>query len=62
MAEALYQALTDQAYRIQCRAMAPAVSQQFSARVMAEKTIAVYEQSAALHAFQRRSQRMSFVR
>ncbi|HZR43605.1 MAG TPA: glycosyltransferase family 1 protein [Ktedonobacteraceae bacterium] len=63
LAEALYQALTDQTFREKCQTQAPAVAQRFSARAMAEQTIAVYEQAAALHASQRRSQpRMSFVR
>jgi glycosyltransferase involved in cell wall biosynthesis len=54
LAEALYQSLTDCAYRERCRASVPLVKQQFSAQRMAEQTIAVYEQAAAL---QGRSQR-----
>jgi glycosyltransferase involved in cell wall biosynthesis len=54
LAEALYQSLTDFAYRERCRASVPLVKQQFSAQGMAEQTIAVYEQAAAL---QGRSQR-----
>jgi glycosyltransferase involved in cell wall biosynthesis len=48
LAEALYQSLTDFAYRERCRASVPLVKQQFSAQGMAEQTIAVYEQAAAL--------------
>jgi glycosyltransferase involved in cell wall biosynthesis len=54
LAEALHQSLTDFAYRERCRASVPLVKQQFSAQSMAEQTIAVYEQAAAL---QGRSQR-----
>lgn len=54
LAEALYQSLTDFAYRERCRASVPLVKQQFSAQRMAEQTIAIYEQAAAL---QGRSQR-----
>jgi len=61
MAQALYKALTDQEYRQRCRAMAPLVAQRFSAQTMVERTIDVYEQAAALHASQLRSQRVSFV-
>jgi glycosyltransferase involved in cell wall biosynthesis len=61
LAEALYQSLTDSAYRERCRASAPLVKQQFSAQKMAEQTIAVYEQAAALHTVRNRSQRISFV-
>lgn len=60
---ALYQALTDQAFREKCQIQAPTIAQRFSAHAMVEQTIAVYEQAATVHASQRRSQpRMSFVR
>ncbi len=62
LAEALYQSLTDSVYREKCHVSAPAIRQLFSAQAMAEQTIAVYEQAAALHALQRRSQRTTFVR
>ena len=39
MAEAMYKALTDQAFQQQCRTMAPVVAQQFSAQSMVEQTI-----------------------
>lgn len=55
LAEAFYQALTDQAWRAQCRAQAPRITQIFSAQKMAEQTIAVYERAAALHAEQKGS-------
>jgi glycosyltransferase involved in cell wall biosynthesis len=60
MAEALYKALTDQAFRQQCRAMAPSVARRFSAETMVGQTITVYEQAAAL--CNTHSQRASFVR
>ncbi len=62
LAEALYQSLTDTAYREKCHRSAPSVRQLFSAQIMAEQTIAVYEQATALHALQKRSQRTTFVR
>jgi glycosyltransferase involved in cell wall biosynthesis len=57
MAEALYKALTDRVYRQRCRAMAAGAAQRFSAQAMAERTVGVYEQAAALHS----SRRVSFV-
>lgn len=45
LAEALYQALTDQQLREQCRLKAPQVAATFSAQAMVEQTIAVYEQA-----------------
>ncbi len=57
MAEALYKALTDQAFRQRCRAMAAVAAQRFSAQAMAERTVGVYEQAATLHS----SRRVSFV-
>src|SRR6266567_2584078 len=61
MAEALYKALTDQAFRQRCRAMAAVAAQRFSAQAMAERTVGVYEQAAALHSSRLRSRRVSFV-
>ncbi|MBV9228578.1 MAG: glycosyltransferase family 4 protein [Chloroflexi bacterium] len=61
LTEALYQAITDPIFREKCHTLAPSIAQRFSARVMAERTIAVYEQAA--HALQQRSQhRTSIVR
>jgi glycosyltransferase involved in cell wall biosynthesis len=63
MAKALYKALTDVAYRQQCRDMAPSIAQQFSAQRMVEQTIDVYEQAAMHHtAMQKRTHNVSFVR
>ncbi len=63
MTEALYKALTDVAYQQQCRKMASAIAQQFSAQRMVEETISVYEQAAMHHtATQKRTQYVSFVR
>lgn len=62
LAEALYQSLTDSAYRERCRVAAPSVRQLFSAQAMAEQTIAVYEQVVALRALQKHSQRISLIR
>src|SRR5205823_4178146 len=63
IAVAIYTALTDQAQRQKCRTMAHSIAQRFSAQKMAEQTIRVYEQAAALHsATQGRAQRASFVR
>lgn len=63
MTEALYKALTDVAYRQQCRDMAPSIAQQFSAQRMVEQTIDVYEQAAMHHtAMQKRTHYVSFVR
>ena len=61
IAEAQYKALTDQAYRQRCRAMAAVVAQRFSAQTMVERTVGVYEQAAALHNPRVRSRRISFV-
>ncbi|MGH2493167.1 MAG: glycosyltransferase family 4 protein [Ktedonobacteraceae bacterium] len=49
LAAALQRALTDEALRRRCGELAPAVFQRFSAETMAQQTIAVYEQAAALH-------------
>jgi glycosyltransferase involved in cell wall biosynthesis len=52
MARAIYKALTDETLCKRCRTQAAMVRKQFSAQTMAEQTIAVYEQSAAVHASQ----------
>ena len=62
MSGAIYHALTDEALRQRCRTQANTVAQQFSVRTMAEQTIAVYEQSAALHASQHLKKSVSFVK
>jgi glycosyltransferase involved in cell wall biosynthesis len=62
MAEALYQALTDQALREKCRLKAASVAQRFSPQKMVEQILSVYEQAAALHATQRRTQYASLRR
>lgn len=63
MATAIYTALTDQALRQKCRTLAPSIAQRFSVQKMAEQTIRVYEQAAALHSTtQGRAQRASSVR
>jgi glycosyltransferase involved in cell wall biosynthesis len=62
MARAILKALTDETLNIQCRTQAAMVRQQFSARRMAEQIIAVYEQSAALHASQHLNKSVSFIR
>ena len=59
MARAINKALTDETLRKQCQAKAEMVRQQFSAQRMAEQTVAVYEQSAALHASQHLNKRVS---
>ena len=61
MAEAMYRTLTDQEYRQKCRTMASDVAEQFSARRMAEQTIAVYEQAAQFHAANNNFQHVSYV-
>ncbi len=53
MANALYQALTNHDYRERCRALAPSVTQQFSAQAMATQIINVYEQAATAHKSQK---------
>jgi glycosyltransferase involved in cell wall biosynthesis len=42
---ALYRALTDQELRDTCQRVAPTIAQRFSGKVMAERTIAAYEQA-----------------
>jgi glycosyltransferase involved in cell wall biosynthesis len=49
MAAALERALTEEALRQRCREQALSIAQRFSAKTMAEQTIAVYEQAAGLH-------------
>ncbi len=48
MAQAMYKALTDQAFRQRCQAMGPVVAQRFSAQAMVEQTVSVYEQAATM--------------
>ena len=50
IARAMNKALTDETLHKECQTQAEKVRQQFSAQRMAEQTVAVYEQSAALHA------------
>ena len=50
LAQAMYKALTDQAFRQRCQAMGPVVAQRFSAQAMAEQTVSVYEQAATMYA------------
>ncbi|MBE3559369.1 MAG: glycosyltransferase family 4 protein [Ktedonobacteraceae bacterium] len=61
LAAAIHRAITDTDLRERCRTMAPAVAQRFSARTMAERTIAVYEQAADQHALKKSAQRRIFV-
>jgi glycosyltransferase involved in cell wall biosynthesis len=61
LAQAMYKALTDQAFRQRCQAMGPVVAQRFSAQAMVEQTLSVYEQAATMHFSQARSRRISFV-
>jgi glycosyltransferase involved in cell wall biosynthesis len=48
LADAMYQALTDQALQEKCQTLAPAVAQKYSARTMVKQTIEAYEQAAAI--------------
>jgi glycosyltransferase involved in cell wall biosynthesis len=50
LARAIYKGLTDETLRKQCQTQAKTVREQFSAQRMAEQTVAVYEQSAAIYA------------
>jgi glycosyltransferase involved in cell wall biosynthesis len=61
MAEAIYQALTDETFRARCRSFASTVGQRFSAETMVEQTIAAYERAVALHTTSRRSPFLSSV-
>jgi glycosyltransferase involved in cell wall biosynthesis len=54
LVDALYQAITDPMLREKCHTLAPSIAQRFSARMMAERTIAAYEQAA--RALQQRTQ------
>ncbi len=45
IAQAMYKALTDQAFRQRCQALGPVVAQRFSAQAMVEQTVSVYEQA-----------------
>lgn len=49
LSNALYRAITDQQLREKCMQLAPTITQQFSAHVMVEKTLAAYEQAAKMH-------------
>ncbi len=62
LAKALYRALTDQALRERCQSLAPSVAQRFSAQVMVEQTIRVYEQAAAWRGSQEQARPVSFIR
>jgi glycosyltransferase involved in cell wall biosynthesis len=59
LSKALYQALTDTNLREICRTQAPSVAQKFSAQIMAQQTIAAYEQAA--EALSRHTRRVAFV-
>ncbi|HVB74201.1 MAG TPA: glycosyltransferase family 1 protein [Ktedonobacteraceae bacterium] len=54
LAAALQRALTDEALRQRCGRLAPTIVQRFSAQVMAERTVAVYELAAEQHQAQRK--------
>jgi|SRR6266700_2009615 len=60
MSHALQRALTDEQWRARCRSEAPAIAQRFSARIMVEQTVRVYEKAA--HTLQQSSQRIAFIR
>ena len=62
LAQALQRALTDEAWRTQCRDAAPVIMQKFSAQAMARQTRAVYEQAAKLHPRHKQTSALSFVR
>jgi glycosyltransferase involved in cell wall biosynthesis len=62
LARALYQAITDTAYRERCYAQAQQVARRFSLQALARQTRAVYEQAALLHQKQQHSSRLLFVR
>lgn len=53
LADAMYQALTDQALQEKCQTLAPVVAQKHSARTMVEQTIEVYAQAVALQSARR---------
>lgn len=62
MADALYTALTDAALREKCRAMAPSIAERFSAHMMVQHTLRVYEQAASLRTGTRHAQGRPIVR
>jgi glycosyltransferase involved in cell wall biosynthesis len=62
LAAALYMALTDEDLRRRCRELAPTVLQRFSAQALAQQTIAVYEQAAALHEARRQKRETMLAR
>ena len=53
LAGAMQTVLNNAGLREKCRALAPTVSERFSASTMARQTIAVYEQAIASHVAQR---------
>ncbi len=59
LSKALYQALTDTKLQEICRIQAPSVAQKFSAQIMAQQTITVYEQAA--EAISKRTQDVAVV-
>jgi glycosyltransferase involved in cell wall biosynthesis len=61
LATAIHSALTDQALKDKCRAMAHEIVQRFSAQNMVAETLQVYEQAAALNAEHKRNQHVSVV-
>lgn len=62
LATALRQAITDPILRTRCQSMASSIAQQFSARTMAERTRAVYEQASVLQREKRSPHGMAVVR
>ncbi|MHB8597618.1 MAG: glycosyltransferase family 4 protein [Ktedonobacteraceae bacterium] len=62
MADALYTTLTDVALREKCRAMAPTIAERFSAHMMVQHTLRVYEQAASLRTGTRHAQGRPIVR
>jgi glycosyltransferase involved in cell wall biosynthesis len=62
LAQALYRAITDQAWREQCRKQASQIAQRFSISAMIQQTCTIYEQAAVVHREQKRSPHLSFIR
>jgi glycosyltransferase involved in cell wall biosynthesis len=62
LAAALQRALTDTRLRQRCSELAPTVLRRFSAQTMAQETIAVYEQAAALHRARRQKREAALAR
>jgi glycosyltransferase involved in cell wall biosynthesis len=62
MADALYTALTDAALREKCRALAPTIAERFSAHMMVQHTLRVYEQAASLRTGTKHAQGIPIVR